>query len=208
MNVINEDFKVEKKYVISSEKHPDARWYVVQTQSNTEKKATNNLMEEIKLRNLEDKILEVFNPTIEVVELKVGKKRKVSKRPFSGYIFIFAIMDDVVCNAVQNTDRIVSFPSKGASRTLPLRMSVKDIQAVFDAVDIEKIKDVDKFKFAEGVMVTIINPEIAFHGMVGKIIECDADKNKAKLEVSIFGRGTEIEVPMDSIEIYELKEES
>jgi transcriptional antiterminator NusG len=193
---------VEKKYTATSESHPDAKWFVVQTQSNTEKKAKSNLLEEIKLKNLEDRILEVFHPIIESVEMKAGQKRKVSTKPFSGYIFVFAIMDAEVCNIIKNTQRIIGFPSKTAARPLPLRMSTKEIQSVIDTVDKNKIEEKNKFSFIEGATVKVINSELAFYDMVGRIKTCNEYRGKAKIEISIFGRETEVEVPLDSIEVY------
>jgi transcriptional antiterminator NusG len=195
--VINE----EKRYEVSSEKYPAARWFVVQTQSNTEKKATNNLLEAIKLQNAEERILEVFLPIVETVEMRAGQKRKVSRKPFAGYIFVFAIMDDEVFTIIKNTERVIGFPSKNASRPLPLPMPKKEVQSVIDAVDLNKIKEKGKFAFVEGVPVRVVNSELAFHDMVGTIKTCNPERGKAKIEVLIFGRETEVEVPLDSLEV-------
>ena len=191
----------EKRYEVSSEKYPTARWFVVQTQSNTEKKATNNLLEAIKLQNAEEKIIDIFLPIIETVEMRAGQKRKVSKKLYAGYIFVFAVMDDEVFTIIKNTERVIGFPSKNPSRQLPLAMPTKEVQAVIDSVDLNKIKESSKFAFVEGVPVRVVNSQLAFHDMVGTIKTCNPERGKAKIEVLIFGRETEVEVPLDSLEV-------
>jgi len=189
----------EKQYHAKNDKYPDAKWYVVQTQSNTEKKATVNLLEAIKLKGFEEKIIEVFYPVVETIEMKSGKKRKVITKPFAGYIFVFAVMDDEVFTIIKNTHRIVGFPSKNPTRPLPLHMSTKEIESVINAVRIYKDAADNKFNFSVGDMVRVSNPELAFYDMIGKVLSYNAERGKAKVEMSVFGRGTEIEVPLDSI---------
>lgn len=195
------DIVEEKTYEVRSEKYPDARWFVVQAQSNCEKKASLNLFEEIKLNNAEDRILEVFNPIIESIEMRAGQKRKVSTKPFAGYIFVLAVMDSDVFTIIKNTSRIIGFPSKNAARPLPLPMPSKEVQSVIDTVDKSKIKENNKLSFMEGVIVRVVNPELAFNDMTGRVKSCNNERGKAKIEISIFGRETEVEVPLDSLEI-------
>lgn len=57
----------------------EANWYVVHTYSGYENKVKANLEKTIENRKLQDEILEVKVPLEDVVELKNGVKKKVSK---------------------------------------------------------------------------------------------------------------------------------
>ena len=46
---------------------------------------------------MQDKIFEVIVPTEEEIEIKEGKRRKIQKRVFPGYILIEMIMDEEEC---------------------------------------------------------------------------------------------------------------
>ena len=52
----------------------DARWYVVNVYSGSEKKVAESIKEQAVLKGMEDRILEVMVPTEEVVELKKGAR--------------------------------------------------------------------------------------------------------------------------------------
>ena len=70
----------------------EAMWYVVHTYSGYENKVKANIDKAIENRHLEDEILEVRVPMQEVVELKNGVSKQVSKKMFPGYVLIHMIM--------------------------------------------------------------------------------------------------------------------
>ena len=72
----------------------EAHWYVVHTYSGYENKVKANIDKTIENRHLEDQILEVRVPMQEVVELKNGAKKSVSKKMFPGYVLINMVMND------------------------------------------------------------------------------------------------------------------
>ena len=66
----------------------EAHWYVVHTYSGYENKVKANIDKTIENRHLEDQILEVRVPMQDVVELKNGANKTVSKKMFPGYVLI------------------------------------------------------------------------------------------------------------------------
>ena len=60
----------------------ETNWYVVHTYSGYENKVKVNIEKAIENRNLQDQILEVSVPVEEVVEVKNGAKKKVSRKLF------------------------------------------------------------------------------------------------------------------------------
>ena len=72
----------------------ETNWYVVHTYSGYENKVKANIEKTIENRHLEDQILEVRVPMLDVVELKDGASRQVSKKMFPGYVLINMVMND------------------------------------------------------------------------------------------------------------------
>ena len=68
----------------------EANWYVVHTYSGYENKVKANIEKRIENRHLEDQIVEVRVPMQDVVELKNGARKQVSKK--LNYIFIKIIL--------------------------------------------------------------------------------------------------------------------
>ena len=83
----------------------EAHWYVVHTYSGYENKVKANIDKTIENRHLEDQILEVRVPMQDVVELKNGANKTVSKKMFPGYVLINMVMNDDTWYVVRNTDR-------------------------------------------------------------------------------------------------------
>ena len=58
----------------------EAKWYVVHTYSGYENKVKANIEKTIENRKLQDQILEVSVPLEEVIEMKDGKEKKISRK--------------------------------------------------------------------------------------------------------------------------------
>ena len=98
----------------------EAKWYVVHTYSGYENKVKANIEKTIENRHLEDQILEVRVPMEEVVEVKNGTKKQVSKKMFPGYVLLNMVMNDDTWYVVRNTRGVTGFVGPG-SKPVPLR---------------------------------------------------------------------------------------
>ena len=105
----------------------EAHWYVVHTYSGYENKVKANIDKTIENRHLEDQILEVRVPMQEVVELKNGAKKSVSKKMFPGYVLIHMIMNDDTWYVVRNTRGVTGFVGSG---TDPIPLTDEEIRAM------------------------------------------------------------------------------
>ena len=85
----------------------DAKWYVVHTYSGYENKVKANLDKTIENRHLEDVILEVRVPTLDVVEERNGAMKQVERKMFPGYVLIHMVMNDDTWFVVRYT-RVVT----------------------------------------------------------------------------------------------------
>jgi transcriptional antiterminator NusG len=105
----------------------EAKWYVVHTYSGYENKVKVDIEKTIENRNLQDQILEVSVPMLEVAELKNGVEKLADKKMFPGYVLIHMIMNDDTWYVVRNTRGVTGFVGPG-SKPVPLRDGEPRIQ--------------------------------------------------------------------------------
>ncbi len=166
----------------------EAKWYVVHTYSGYENKVQGSIQTTIKNRNLEDMILEVEVPVQESVEVKNGAKKIVKKKMFPGYVLIKMIMNDDTWYVVRNTRGVTGFVGPG-SKPVPLtEAEMKSMGIKVGEVSVD---------FSEGDTVTVIAG--AWEGTVGMVQRMDAGKQKATINVDLFGRETPVEIGFEEM---------
>lgn len=197
---ILQEMITEKEYLVKDESRPQLKWYAVEVTANCEGKVTERINDAIKIKNMQSKIVDVLNPCFETVENKMGKKRKVTQRPYAGYIFVFAEMDAEVAQLIQNIDKVKRMPtSKVAGRTLPLPMTSSDIKKVIETLKAKQQEQEKKTDFEVNRNVKITDTQSPFFDMTGRIEEIVRDKEILKIAITIFGRETQINFPFTAV---------
>lgn len=169
----------------------EAQWYVAHTYSGYENKVKANIDKTVENRHLEDQILEVRVPMQDVVELKNGTKKSVSKKMFPGYVLINMIMNDDTWYVVRNTRGVTGFVGPG-SKPVPLTdVEMRSLGIRDNNADIE----VD---FAEGDTVSVIGG--VWKDTVGVIQSVNVSKQTVKINVELFGRETPVEIDFMDVE--------
>ncbi len=166
----------------------EANWYVVHTYSGYENKVKANIEKTIENRHLEEQILEVRVPMQDVVEVKNGAKKQVSKKMFPGYVLINMVMNDDTWYVVRNTRGVTGFVGPG-SKPVPLteaEMRPLGIKAEDVVVD-----------FAEGDTVAVIAG--VWKDTVGVIQSMNYGKQIVTINVDLFGRETPVEISFTEI---------
>ena len=161
----------------------EANWNVVHTYSGYENKVKVDIEKTIENRKLQDEILEVRVPLEDVVEMRNGVKKQVSRKMFPGYVLIHMIMNDDTWYVVRNTRGVTGFVGPGSKpvplteeEMLPLGIKNDDIQ-----VD-----------FAEGDMVVVTAG--AWKDTAGVITAISTQKQTVTINVELFGRETPVEI--------------
>lgn len=86
------------------------KWYVVHTYSGFEEKARQGLLERIKQFNMGDRFGQVFVPRTATEQLlKSGKKKRVERTSFPGYILVEMVMDENTNHLVRETPKVTGF---------------------------------------------------------------------------------------------------
>ena len=160
-----------------------AKWYVLHTYSGYEAMVKDSLEKLIENNNLQDNIFDLKIPMEQTIEEKNGKRKVVERKLLPCYVFIKMIYSNQVWYLVTNTRGVTGFVGP-QGRPLPLKDDeVRKMQLETIAVDAD---------FAVGDDVSIDAGPLA--GFVGKIKELNDSAQKAKVNVLMFGRNTDVEV--------------
>ncbi len=194
-NVEAETVKTEEKPA----KKPGikTRWYVIQTQSNYEKRVQAQIREKTILHGLEKFVDEVLIPTEEVVEVRKGEKKSSERKFFPGYVLVKVNLTDEVWHMIKSTNNVLGFV--GAERgSKPLPISQKEADRILKQMEdgVEAPRTVVNFEVGEEIRV-IDGPFSSFQGVIEGIEE---ERAKLKVSVSIFGRSTPIELDYGQVE--------
>jgi len=172
------------------------RWYVVHAYSGFEHQVKRSLEERIKRAGLEEKFGEILVPTEEVVEMRDGKQRKSERKFFPGYVLVQMEMDDETWHLVKDVPRVMGFIGGSSDRPAPL--SDKEAEAILARVRESTEKPKPKVLFEPGEVVRIIDGP--FNDFSGVVEEVDYDKNRLRVEVTIFGRSTPVDLEFSQVE--------
>ena len=162
----------------------EAKWYVVHTYSGYENKVKANIEKTIENnKSLAEQILEVRVPMQDVVELKDGTRKTVSKKRFPGYVLLNMEMNDDTWYVVRNTRGVTGFVGPG-SKPVPLtEAEMKPLGIKTENVSID---------FGEGDSIAVVAG--VWKDTVGVVQKLDYGKQTATINVEMFGRETPVEI--------------
>jgi len=171
------------------------RWYVVHVLSGFEYRVVKSLKDRIVTHKLEDQFGEILLPEETVVANIKGKKRNLKKKFFPGYLLINMLMNDKTWHLVKNTDKITSFVSGDKNKPIPI--GIDEAKQLTNQVveGFKKPKSSSVFTAGDNVKV-IEGPFTTFVGTVDSVNE----RGKVKVQLSIFGRPTPVELDLSQIE--------
>jgi len=168
-------------------------WYALQVYSGSElavKKAIENLKEQ---ENIEQ-ISQVVVPTEEVLEVKNGQKKVYERSIYPGYAFLEADLDTNLWHKIQSLPKVGRFIGESKKPT-PLKK--EDIELILNKAK-QKSAPKPKVSFEEGEIVRI--NEGPFANFTGEVEDFDYEKGMLKLNVTIFGRSTPVEIHYTKVE--------
>ena len=172
-------------------------WYSLRVISGKEKSVEEHILREADDNKITNEIEEVFVPYEKVVEMRNNKKRIKEKMFFPGYVLIKMNLNPNTKYVVENSPGVLSFVGPKGKNPVPLRDD--EIKRIFGEVERKEGLEIVETLFKKGDAIKVVaGPFIDFTGFVESV---NADKQKVKVEVSIFGRPTPIELDFFQIEI-------
>ena len=186
-------------------------WFVVHTYSGMENRVKANLENRITSLNMEDYIHEVIVPTEEVAEIKNGQRKLVRRTVLPGYVLVRMDLTDESWAAVRHTPSVTGFVGHSHQ---PVPLSLDEVESMLaPAVQAEaeaaapeqgggrtgapkKKVEVADFDVSDSVMV-VDGPFATLHAT---ITEINAESQRVKALVEIFGRETPVELSFSQIQ--------
>jgi transcriptional antiterminator NusG len=172
----------------------EKKWYIVHTYSGHENKAKLTLLERVRNANLTEYFGEVLVPTESVMEVVKGQRRTTTRKFFPGYMFVQMDLDQETFHLVKNTPKITGF--LGGTNPQPVKET--EIQNINVAMTEGASRPKPRISFEEGETVRVVDGPFA--NFTGVVVELKAEKQKVRVNVSIFGRATPVELDFAQVE--------
>ncbi len=182
--------------VVEVKKENDkARWYVISSNSNQEKKTARMIDQTVKANNLDHLVIDVVVPTQEKIVMKNGKKKTLVEVIHKGYVYVKMEPTEEVIHLIRNTEGVRGFLGMTAQSKNPTPLSEKDLNFI-------EIKKQTTFKtsFEVGDVVKVVSGTWAdFRGPIKEVNEA---KGQVVVLFSLFGRDTP--VTLDFLEVQKI----
>ena len=184
-------------------------WYVVHSYAGFENRVKSNLEGRIISFDMEDYIFQIEVPTQMQVEVKNGKRSKVQAKVFPSYVLVRMELTPESYSVVRNTPGVTGFVGVTNQTDRPSPLMLEDVlkwlapttqQPTTGGETTETgttTKPEVKLDFAVGDSVTVTDG--AFASLPATISEINADQQKLKVLVSIFGRETPVELNFNQV---------
>lgn len=173
-----------------SERSNELCWYVVHTYSGYENKVKDTLLKSVEnSESMQKLIFEVEVPVEEVTEIRNGKRVKVQRKTYPGYVLVHMIETSDSWYVVRNTRGVTGFVGPDSK---PIALTDEEVEMMLHPPVKDVVADI-----AIGDSVTFVNG--SFEGMTGTVADLDLTRGKASVQVQIFGQATSTEVDLSDI---------
>ncbi|GGA65586.1 transcription termination/antitermination protein NusG [Pelagibacterium lentulum] len=171
------------------------RWYIVQAYSNFERKVAEDIRQKVASNGLDHLFDDVLVPTEKVTEVRRGRKVDAERKFFPGYVLVKMELTDETFHLIKNTPKVTGFlGADNKPQPISEREAMGILQQVQEGVD--RPKPSVSFEIGENVRVSD-GPFASFSGVVEEV---DEERARLKVEVSIFGRPTPVELEYGQVE--------
>lgn len=171
------------------------KWYIIHSQTGFEDKVKRALENQIASCGLQDSISEIIIPTEQVSEIRRGRKRVSQRKFFPGYILVKMELSETVYSVIKSTPGVTGFIGAGKK---PAPLTQLEAENILKKIEETHVKPSLKVVFEKGEQVRVTQgPFVNFNGTVDELYP---EKGKLKVNVSIFGRATPVELEYWQVE--------
>jgi transcriptional antiterminator NusG len=181
-------------------------WYVIHTYSGMENRVKQNLDSRVKTLGMDEFIFESVVPTEDVVEIRNGAKRTVTRTVLPGYVLVRMEMNDESWGAVRHTPSVTGFV---AHANAPVPLSLEEVEKMLAPSVLAKVaaassspnsrkKKIEVADFSVGDNVMVVQGPFA--GVHASITEINANSQRLKALVEILGRETPVDLTFSQVQ--------
>ena len=184
-------------------------WYVLHTYSGMENKVKQNLDARVQNFNMEDYIFETVVPTEEVVEIRNGARRTITRVYLPGYVLVRMDLTDDSWGIVRHTPSVTGFVGQS---TTPIPLTFDEVIKMLTPSVLARVSrenadknsspkakpkvEVADYEVGESVQIT----DGPFAGVPAQITEINTNNQRIKALVEILGRSTPVDLEFNQIE--------
>ncbi|MSS46137.1 transcription termination/antitermination protein NusG [Cutibacterium sp. WCA-380-WT-3A] len=184
-------------------------WYVLHTYSGMENKVKQNLDARVQNFNMEDYIFETVVPTEEVVEIRNGTRRTITRVYLPGYVLVRMDLTDDSWGIVRHTPSVTGFVGQS---TTPIPLTFDEVVKMLTPSVVARVShenadkapspkakpkvEVADYEVGESVQIT----DGPFAGVPAQITEINTNNQRVKALVEILGRSTPVDLEFNQIE--------
>ncbi|MCG7417404.1 transcription termination/antitermination protein NusG [Microbacterium sp. ACRRU] len=187
------------------------KWYVIHSYAGFERKVKANIEQRKSTLEVEDDIYQVEVPMEDVVEIKNGQRKMVTRVRIPGYVLVRMDLNEDTWSVVRHTPGVTGFVGNAHNPT-PLRFD-EAFNMLKSLVEVKESAPA-KSGAAKGAPVaqrvipaevdfeageTITIKEGSFAGLPGTISEIKPESGKLTVLVSLFERETPVELSFDQV---------
>ena len=187
------------------------KWFVIHSYAGFERRVKSNIENRKQSMAMEDFIYQVEVPMEDVVEIKNGQRKMVTRVRIPGYVLVRMDLNEDSWSVVRHTPGVTGFVGNAHNPT-PLRFE----EAFGMLKSLVEIQEVPTAKSGAGhggkvptralpaeidyeIGETITIKEGSFAGLPGSISEIKAESGKLIVLVSLFERETPVELSFDQV---------
>lgn len=188
------------------------KWFVIHSYAGYERKVKQNLWNRRETMGAMDDIFEVQVPMEDVMEVKNGQRKMVTRVRIPGYVLVRMNLNENSWSVVRHTPGVTGFVGN-AHNPVPLRFN-EAFEMLKSTVELEpaaltkttgakgaaggaKAAAPVEIDFEVGETITI--KEGSFEGLPGTISEINPASGKLTVLVSLFERETPVELSFDQV---------
>ncbi|MBN7794589.1 transcription termination/antitermination protein NusG [Microbacterium sp. 2216-1] len=187
------------------------KWYVIHSYAGFERKVKANIEQRKSTLEVEDDIYQIEVPMEDVVEIKNGQRKMVTRVRIPGYVLVRMELNEDTWSVVRHTPGVTGFVGNAHNPT-PLRFeeAFNMLKSLVEVKDVPTAKSIAakggvavarpvaaEVDFEIGETITI--KEGSFAGLPGSISEIKPESGKLTVLVSLFERETPVELSFDQV---------
>jgi transcriptional antiterminator NusG len=187
------------------------KWYVIHSYAGFERKVKANIEQRKSTLEVEEDIYQIEVPMEDVVEIKNGQRKMVTRVRIPGYVLVRMELNEDTWSVVRHTPGVTGFVGNAHNPT-PLRFeeSFNMLKSLVEVKEVAPTKGAAakggqavarsipaEVDFEVGETITI--KEGSFAGLPGTISEIKPESGKLTVLVSLFERETPVELSFDQV---------